>query len=228
MANLGDYINATRQFVRDNISGPNISGQFYSDAQVIQWINKARTDIIRDTFCTRNLALVTLNLGQEQYRYQSVLGALQTQGLPAASILWVIGIGLNWTSSLRFSLNRTSWAQFTAYYRSIPTFQSFPVVYCEYAQSVYVAPVPNQTYTAEFDCVWLPSLLVNTTDVDAALYDPWIDLVPIMAASWLKWYEQSWEESEMLKQRYKMELYDKLSARPSFSVPSEYDNVDFQ
>lgn len=227
MAALSDYISQTRQFVRDNLTGAaNLNSQFYTDAQVIQWINKARDDIARDTNCTREIALLSLNLGQERYSFSTIIAQLASQGMPARTVLWVVGAQLQWTTTLKFALDRLNWAQFTAYYRSIPTFQSFPLKYCEYAQSIFVAPVPNQSYTLECDTIFLPTPLVNTTDQETALYDPWSDLVPLRAASWLKMYQQSWQEVDYLKGRYYEELAYKFSSHPAFSVPSEYDNID--
>jgi hypothetical protein len=226
VAALSDYISATRQFVRDNLTGQNINSQFYSDKQVIQWINKARDDIVRDTNCTREIALLPLSLGTERYSYSAISTVLMQQGLPVRTVLWIPGAQLQWTDTLKFALDRLNWAQFTAYYRSLPTFQSFPLKYCEYAQSIFVAPVPNQSYTLEVDTIWLPSALANTSDQETALYDPWIDLVPLRAASWLKYYQQSWQEADWLRARYYEELQLKFTSHPAFSVPSEYDNID--
>ena len=226
MAALSDYIDSTRTFLRDYLSGGSVSSQFFTDAQVIKWVNQGRADVVRDSNCCREVALLPLSMGVERYSRSGMVTALLNQGTSASAIYGVIGCVLEWTPSLKFALDRLAYAQFSAYYRAIPTFQSFPIKYCEYAQNIYVAPVPNQSYTLEVDTLYLPTKLVATTDQETSLYDPWIDLVPIKAAKWLKWFQQSFQESDQIEKIYQQEFYAKQQSAPAFSVPSEYDNID--
>jgi hypothetical protein len=219
---LQDYLTQTRYFLRDSQS------VFWQDPQLITWINKARNEVVRDTNCTRALAVINLVQGQELYSFQLVLSAIQVNGAPASSILSLNGIGLNWVANnLRFDLNRASWKRFSAYLRALPQFQTFPLYWSMYdQQSFYVAPIPNQAYTCECDAIYLPNPLVNYTDTEAALPQPFPELVPLLAAKWSKYFEQAYKESDAFFQQYIMERNMLMATQPSQFVPSEYDNDD--
>lgn len=54
--------------------------------------------------------------------------------------------------------------------------------YLQESQQIYIQPPPNQLYLAEWDMVFMPTPLMNLTDVDTQLLDPW-DRAPQFAAS---------------------------------------------
>lgn len=50
------------------------------------------------------------------------------------------------------------------------------------AQQIYIQPPPNQLYLSEWDCTFFTSPLVNLTDFDSQIQDPWT-LAPQFAAA---------------------------------------------
>lgn len=220
---LSNYLFRTRFFLRDS------NAQFWSDTQLIQFVNQARADVIRDTACTRGIGIITLNAGQELYTYGTVLAALQSNpNIPAqvtpVDVVKVLAMNINW-NNIRYTLNELPWIDFSSVYRSIPSYQYVPVIWSQYDyQSFYVAPIPSQTYTMECDCMYLPQDLTSYPSIDNAILAPWNDLVPICAAYWAKYYEQSWGEVQNFMGLYANELQLKLAMYPQFQVPSRYNN----
>lgn len=215
---LQNYLFTTRFYLRDSQS------VFFTDQQVIAQINQARNNVIRDTACCRALALISTVGGQELYPFSTVLTALQQQGVPAAQIAYILNVTVDWTTTMRYSLDYMAWDDFNARYRVYP-YQYVPYIYGMYdTQSFYVAPIPNTTYTMEVDSVYFPNPLVSGTDVDTALVLPWSDLVPIAAAYWCKYYENAMQEAMTLFQQYRMNLDLQLAGNQPYRVPSRYAN----
>lgn len=220
---LQTYLSRTRFYLRDS------NAQFWTDSQLIPFVNQARADVIRDTTCTRAIGLINFLQGQELYTYASVLTALQANanipaGVTPTQAVKVLAININW-NNIRYTLNELPWIDFSATYRSIPSYQYVPVIWAQYDyQSFYVAPIPSTGYTAECDTVYLPQDLSSYNQIDAAIPPPWNDLIPIVTAYWAKYYEQSWGEVANFEQLYQMELNMRLSMYPQFLVPSRYNN----
>jgi len=221
---LSNYLFRTRFFLRDS------NAQFWSDSQLIPFVNQARADVIRDTSCCRAIGLITFLAGQELYTYATVLTALQSSlNLPPndtpAQVIKIMSIGINW-NNIRYSLNELPWIDFSSVYRSIPSYQYVPVVFANYGDqnTFYVSPIPSQQYTAECDSLYIPADITQSTSVDGAIPAPWNDLVPIVTAYYAKYYEQSWGEVDHFNQLYQWELQARLSSYPQILVPSRYNN----
>lgn len=184
--------------------------------------------------CSRGLAFVNTIAAQENYSFSTVLSALQSgssllAAAPAKAILTVLGITIQYSASpLRIALDYLPWQQFNAIYRSFPI-QMFPTIWSQFDtgfhQSFFVAPIPSQVYTLEVDCLWLPNDLVNPTDVETTLNQPWSDVVPLAACYWAKHYEQAWEEAKDFKTRALLEFNIRVGAVPPWRVPSRYGAV---
>jgi hypothetical protein len=215
---LQDYIYRTRRLLRDS------NATFWSNADLIIYINQARNDVCLDTGCCRYLGLITLNQAQEVYNLQLVLSQAQQAGLPAYAIGGVLGCTLDWTSSFRFALEYLPWEDFNATYRVLSTLQYVPGIWSMFdQQNFYVAPLPNGTYTLEVDSVWVPSDLVNLSDTETAIPPPFNDmLVPVMAAFWAKYYEQAYNEAKEFASLYLGYVQRKMGQLPGFRVPSRY------
>jgi hypothetical protein len=215
---LQTYLYQTRQLLRD------ANSDFYTDTFLTLEINQARQNVIRDTLCTRALALISTVGGTEVYPFSLVLSNLQTQGLPAQQILTGLNVTLDWTTNLRISMDYYPWTKFNALFRAYP-FQTIPTIWSMYAyQAFYVFPIPSQVYTLEIDCVYLPSDMVKTTDVEASLPFPWSDLVQFQAAYLAKQYEQAQQEAQTYFQRYQTELQLRRGANPPWRIRSQYGN----
>lgn len=66
MPALSDYIIQTRRLLHD------ASGQYFSDTELTDYINTARTRVVSDTGCNRVLQIVNTIIGQETYSYGGV------------------------------------------------------------------------------------------------------------------------------------------------------------
>src|ERR1700675_391332 len=127
---LSTYLFRTRFYLRDS------NAQFWSDTQLIPFVNQARADVIRDTACTRGIGIITLNAGQELYTYGTVLAALQSNpNIPsqvtAVDVVKVYAFNINW-NNIRYTLNELAWIDFSSVYRSIPSYQYVPVIWAQY------------------------------------------------------------------------------------------------
>jgi hypothetical protein len=113
-----------------------------------------------------------------------------------------------------------AWSQFNALYRPWTVNLSRPTCWAFFGTSpatqvIYVQPVPDQSYTAQMDCFYIPVDLVDDTTVDELAY-PFTAPVAYYAASKAKEGEQSYGESnEFLKQYAKkaMEAINSFTAR---------------
>lgn len=215
---LSTYLYQTRQLLRD------ANSQFYTDQFLTQEINQARANVVRDTLCTRTLAIINLVGGQESYSFQSILSVVQGNGVPAQQILTILNATLDWTINLRISLDYYPWTKFNALFRAYP-FQTIPTIWSMYGyQSFYLFPVPQQTYPLEIDCVYLPNDMVNNTDTEMSLPTPWSDLVQFNAAYLAKDYEQAAGESKYYLDKYYAELQLRRGSNPPWRIRSQYGN----
>jgi hypothetical protein len=217
---LQDYLYRTQRFLRD----PFATG--YDIPFLTYCINQARADLIYSSRCSRALALVNTVAAQESYNFNKVLSSVQNLGAPAKSILTVLGITIQYSSTpLRIALEYLPWQQFNAIYRSFPI-QIYPTIWSQFDtgffQSFYVAPIPSQVYVLEVDCIWLPSDLANPTDQETTIPQPWSDVVPLCACYWAKLYEQSMEEADWFADTARKQFNIRVGATPPWRVPSRY------
>ena len=70
-------------------------------------------------------------------------------------------------------------------------------------------PLPSQTYQLEWDCLCLPSDLVDDQSVEV-LQQPWTDVVPYFAAHLAFAELQNWNVS-----KYMLQLFDDMTLRKS-------------
>lgn len=125
----------------------------------------------------------TLNQGQEQYDFPNI-DVSQFPGVK--SVYSVRSISVLYTN-YRYSLPVYSFSTYQAMIRQYVggTYQYVPSFASQLGRgtngSLFLYPLPSQTYQLEFDCMCLPSDL--TTDADwEAIADPWVDAVPFYAA----------------------------------------------
>lgn len=97
-------------------------------------------------------------------------GGSGTAGFLPAATFDVVNTTIYW-GSLRRPLGYRVWTLFNAAFRSVQNFTGPPAVFSVYNNtSVYVAPIPDQTYQVDFDCV--------QTVVDFAINDTAADPIP--------------------------------------------------
>lgn len=97
-------------------------------------------------------------------------GGSGTAGFIPAAAFDVVNTTIYW-GTIRRPLGYRSWTVFNAAFRSIQNFMGPPAVFSVYNnRSIYVAPIPDQTYTVDLDCV--------CTTVDMVINDTMVDPIP--------------------------------------------------
>lgn len=188
MPNVTDYITQTRRLLHD------ASAQFWTDTELIDYINAGRNAVVSDTGCNRILQSYSLVANTESYAY-----TVLPQG---ASTIDVINITILWGTQ-RVPLDYMAFTEFNAKLRGWQTFVSRPTVFTTYGnQSVMIGPVPDQIYPAEFDTVVLPFRMTSGSATQDTLVYPFTDPVPYYAASQAKEKTQDQEESARFMQQY--------------------------
>ena len=91
-------------------------------------------------------------------------------------------------------------------------------------QQFYVMPIPSSSaFNFEVDSLYTPANMVNQTDNETALPDPWADLVPLRAAMWAKHYEESYEDVAIFEQKYLEQLAEIGGALPMFQGGKDFE-----
>lgn len=124
----------------------------------------------------------TLNQGQEVYPFSSIYlglnpGIESIFGIQSVSIIY---------ANYRYSLPRYSFSVYQAMIRQFPfSYEYIPTFCSQYGQgangSIYMYPLPSQTYQWEADCYCLPQDLVTNNSYEA-IPDPWTDAISYFAA----------------------------------------------
>jgi hypothetical protein len=77
--------------------------------------------------------------------------------------------------------------------------------------SIYLGPVPDQTYSVELDTVIMPTAL-STTSPTETIPEPYTTPVAFYACHKAKYKEQAYGESEIFNQEYKNQVKAVLSS----------------
>jgi hypothetical protein len=161
----------------------------------------------------------TTTLQQEEYLFKDVNlsmfpGVGEIFAVKSVSIIY---------SNLRFSLPCYDFSTYQARIRQYPTqYQWVPAVFGQYGQgtsgSLFMYPLPSQTFQLEMDCFCLPADL-DDDDQPEILPMPWQDAVPFYAA-----HLAYLELQNLNSARYYFELYETMAhkysayARPGRAV----------
>lgn len=166
-------------------------------------------------------------VGQEVYTYASANPLLQvTPGYN--KILDVITVAATW-GGMKPTLGQVPWGSIEAYYRSyaVPTLgQAY--IWAKYGQgvfgSIYLWQIPSTAQAMDWDCICLPTDLVDDTSVDA-VPDPFSDAVAYYAAHRCYLNAQRYADSKTMKEFYTDFL---LSARATTggTLVSDWYNQD--
>lgn len=211
MSAYSDYLSSVRRLLHD------ANGQFWSDSELLDYINQGRDRVVRDTGCYRILQSRNLTTPDETYSL--------TTGFPTSNEVFdVLNVTIQWGNS-RISLAYMPWTQFNAQLRYWNSNTGRPVVFSVYAyQIVYVAPVPDQVYVGEWDTVCKPPAIVDATTVEVIPY-PFGTPVQYFAAHLAKIKEQSWGESEKFLSLYSMEMRGALASIMTRRIPNPYNRA---
>jgi hypothetical protein len=194
---LSDYITECRRLLHD------ANGNFYSDSELTDYINQGRVRLVRDTGCLRTYQTSSVAQNQE---------VLLTSSLPnGTSTLDIINFNLIWGNT-RIALQYMPFTDFNARLRYYQNYQGRPIAYSMYGQtSIYLGPVPDQTYTVELDTVIMPTAL-STVAPTETIPDPYTTPVAFYACHKAKYKEQAYGESEIFSQEYKNQVKAVLSS----------------
>lgn len=135
----------------------------------------------------------------------------------------VLNINLYWGNS-RIPLRYLPWTDFNARLRYWQNYVGTPIAFSVYGQStIYIGPIPDQSYTLDLDTVLLPVDLVNLSDVDT-IDDPYTSPVKFYAAYTAKYYEQSFGEAEIYLGQYKQQVQAVQASVYTRRMPDPYSN----
>ena len=210
MPTLSDYITETRRLLHD------VNGNFWTDSELIDYINDARGHTVQDSGCRRILQNYTLTVGDETIDYLDL-----PQGNNTIDIL---NINLYWGDS-RWPMYYMAWTDFNAQLRFWQNYNGRPIGFSIYgAKTIYIGPKPDQAYEIELDTVVLPSPLVTGSQSDTDIQSPFYEAVAYYAAHKAKYQEQSYGESEIFKQEYTKQILGALNSTFTRRLPSVYQS----
>ena len=210
MPTLSDYITETRRLLHD------VNGNFWTDSELIDYINDARGHTVQDSGCRRILQTYTLTVGDETIDYLDL-----PQGNNTIDIL---NINLYWGDS-RWPMYYMAWTDFNAQLRFWQNYNGRPIGFSIYgAKTIYIGPKPDQVYEIELDTVVLPSPLVTGSQSDTDIQSPFYEAVAYYAAHKAKYQEQSYGESEIFKQEYTKQILGALNSTFTRRLPSVYQS----
>lgn len=156
-------------------------------------------------------SIMTLNAGQEQYRYSDI----DLSTVPGASSVYFVRSASIIYSNYRFSLPCLDFSTFQAKIRNYPagTYQYVPTFMSQFGQgaggSLFFFPIASQTYQLELDCQLLPADLTTNQSVEL-LPEPWTDAVMYFAAHLFFLEAQNLNGAKGM-----LELYEKFAVRYS-------------
>jgi hypothetical protein len=204
---LSDYITECRRLLHDS------TGNFYTDSELTDYINDARIRLVRDTGCNRVLQTSTVTQGQETILTSALTGGTNT--------LDVLGINLIWGNT-RIYLRYLPWTQFNAELRYWQNYQGRPVAFSMYGQTtIYIGPIPDQTYSIELDTVVMPTALTSVSPTETIPL-PYTSPVAYYACHKAKYKEQAYGESEIFKTEYQNQVKSALASVFTRRITSPY------
>jgi hypothetical protein len=207
---LATYITATRRLLHD------ANANFWTDAELTDYINDARNRLVRDTGVLRTIQTSATVTNQEIYQFSTLPQGTQTMD--------ILNINLYWGNS-RVPMRYLPWTQFNAELRFWQNYVGRPIAFSLYGpQQFYLAPVPDQVYVLEIDTVIEPVPMTLPVTVDP-IPDPWTGPVPFYAAYLAKFKEQSYGEAELFNQQYKNRVQSVLTGTYTRRMPDPYSSI---
>ena len=188
---LQTHINQINRLLHDSQS--TYLGTTDDPNEKIDYINQARRRVAADTACLRQLKTVSLTINVEKFAFPTITGSDGTLDVLCIYVL---------SGNTRTPLGWRNFTDFTINWRPTTSRKGKPIVFSIYQQEIYVAPIPNQTYSSEWDVLYIPTDLTGLTNPETIPY-PYSDLVPYYAAHLAYYKDKAYEESRELLQKYK-------------------------
>ncbi len=165
--------------------------------------------------------------GTATLRYVANAEIIPYSALPKGDqTLDVINVTMYWGNS-RIPLRYLPWSDFNAQLRYWQNYVGRPVCFSTYGQkSLYISPVPDQSYTIEVDTVMLPApLSLSTSNAVDEIKSPYTNPVQFYAAYKAKYKEQSYGEAEIFKQQYLKDVQGVLNSVYTRRIPNPYSQI---
>jgi len=175
---LNAYLTATQNLLQN----PAAPAPLYTTTSLTTYINSARGQLAGESQCIRCMVSLPIAAGTTLYPYANinVSGVAGVQGVINVRTLWYTsGAGQLWVAPQTFE-------EFSLYaLNSSVSTPGPPAIWAQYGQgasgSLYVSPVPDQSYGGMVDTACYPIALVDDTTTEAIPY-LWTDAVPYFAA----------------------------------------------
>lgn len=136
----------------------------------------------------------------------------------------IMGISVFWGNQL-IPLNYMAFTEFQAKMRIFTTTFQYPCVWSRYGTSggaAMLRPIPQQTYTAEFDTCILPTDLVADADIDTQIKYPYAKCVAYYACKLAKLKQSAYDESDKFDQMYRKNILESQASVQMRRMPNPY------
>lgn len=164
--------------------------------------------------------------GTATFQYYAPAEQIPYSALPNGNqTLDILNINIFWGNS-RIPLRYLPWTNFNAQLRYWQNYVGRPVCFSIFGQNtIYISPVPDQSYVMEVDTVILPTALTldNPTQTDQIL-DPYTTPVAFYACYKAKYKEQSYGEADIYKQEYIKHVNAVLNSVFTRRIPDPYSS----
>lgn len=169
------------------------TGRFWDDAELLDYINKARKITAAQTLCTRQLATVNIisaaNLAQATYSFDTIV--------PGRRVIDVLDVMLQYSSNTTYQMIYHPFQEIIRTEVWQYQMPGTPRFYTVHNRSVIILQWPNQAYnSSKFDCAVEPLDLTSITDTCYDLPFPFTECVAFYAAYLAKLKDQRRQEAE--------------------------------
>lgn len=224
MATLSQYVSRTYLELQTTQAA---GEKLFSEANLITFINLARSQLAGEGHCIRYFAELTAPQSTRALDFDDIdTGVSATNGI--AGIFHVrqafvqLGDGLIYMTVRPFP-----W--FSTYHMNqVVPIEAIPTDWSQYGQgvtgSIYLDPVPDQEYTLSLDCVCYPIDLEDDSTPEAIPY-PWTDVVPFYAAWYALTSAQRMTDAEIMMQRVQLYMGKARNLSNSSVVPQAFEDA---
>lgn len=193
---LQTYVNRTQSLLHDS------QANFWSVAQLTDYINQARAHTALDTQCLRKVVTYAVTAGTDTYDAQTVLAS---SGL-TNTVMLIADIFAIW-STQRYRMRDMAYTQLNRELRPWTTYETYLMGYARVGQTgVVFGPTPDSAYDTEWDLVYAPSDLANLTDAESDLVYPNTEPVCYYAAYLARLFEEDEEKAQKMMALYRARI----------------------
>lgn len=164
--------------------------------------------------------------GTATFQYYAPAEQIPYSTLPQGNnTLDVLNFNLFWGNS-RIPLRYLPWTNFNAQLRYWQNYVGRPVCFSIFGQNtIFISPVPDQSYTIELDTVILPPpLSLTTPDAPDVILEPYTNPVAYFACHKAKYKEQSYGEADIFQQQYLKDVNGVLNSVFTRRIPNPYSS----